>query len=95
MKSRSAIRSGLLTAPCRVAVSLLALTGAATAAYPNSSATSASRVDSFIDAWFATSDAAKEAQPHWMTPVVTVTPRLEQEYRYDQSWQRRPNFVDH
>jgi hypothetical protein len=49
---------------------------------------------SLLDAWFATSDAAKEAQPHWMTPVVTVTPRLEQEYRYDQSWQDRPNFVD-
>src|SRR5438477_5012549 len=29
-------------------------------------------------------NAAKESQPHWMTPVVTVTPRLEQEFRYDQ-----------
>ena len=36
---------------------------------------------SWLDNWFATSDAAKEAQPHWMTPVVTVTPRLEQEIR--------------
>jgi hypothetical protein len=51
-------------------------------------------VASFLDAWFATSDAAKEAQPHWMTPVVTVTPRLEQEYRYDQTWQNRPKSVD-
>lgn len=48
----------------------------------------------FFDQWFATSDAAKESQPHWMTPVVTVTPRLEQEYRYDQSWQNRPGSVD-
>jgi hypothetical protein len=23
------------------------------------------------------------AQPHWITPVITVTPRLEQEFRYD------------
>ncbi|MDE2353942.1 MAG: hypothetical protein KGL17_02865 [Betaproteobacteria bacterium] len=38
----------------------------------------------FFKNWFARSDAAKESQPHWMTPVVTVTPRLEQEYRYDQ-----------
>ena len=52
--------------------------------------TAGSTVNSFIDAWFAISDAAKEAQPHWMTPVVTVTPRLEQEYRYDQTWQNRP-----
>src|SRR5258708_33492111 len=29
-----------------------------------------------------------------MTPVVTVTPRLEQEFRYDQSWQNRPKSVD-
>jgi hypothetical protein len=47
----------------------------------------------FSDDWFATSDAAKESQPHWMTPVVTVTPRLEQEFRYDQSWQDRPRGV--
>ncbi|MDE2342634.1 MAG: hypothetical protein KGL63_04455, partial [Betaproteobacteria bacterium] len=38
----------------------------------------------FFKDWFGRSDAAKESQPHWMTPVVTVTPRLEQEYRYDQ-----------
>jgi hypothetical protein len=49
--------------------------------------------EGFLDSWFATSDAAKESQPHWMTPVVTVTPRLEQEVRYDQSWQDRPKGV--
>src|ERR1700730_2347974 len=57
-------------------------------------ATEQGGVAGFLDPWFATSDAAKEAQPHWMTPVVTVTPRLEQEYRYDQTWQNRPNSVD-
>ena len=31
---------------------------------------------------------AKATQPHWMTPLVTVTPRLEQEIRYDQYFQR-------
>lgn len=56
-------------------------------------AASGAAVTSFVDSWFATSDAAKEAQPHWMTPVVTVTPRLEQEFRYDQSWQDRPKDV--
>lgn len=48
----------------------------------------------FIAQWLATSDAAKESQPHWMTPVVTVTPRLEQEFRYDQSWQSRSGSID-
>jgi hypothetical protein len=54
---------------------------------------SAGSASSFPDNWFAVSDAAKEAQPHWMTPVVTVTPRLEQEFRYDQGWQDRPGDV--
>jgi hypothetical protein len=27
--------------------------------------------------------ATQAAQPHWMTPLVTVTPRLEQEFRWD------------
>jgi hypothetical protein len=57
------------------------------------SATTAPSGDSFAERWFANSDASKEAQPHWMTPVVTVTPRLEQEFRYDQSWQDRPKDV--
>ena len=26
------------------------------------------------------------AQPHWITPLVTVTPRLEQEFRFDADW---------
>ncbi|HTT36383.1 MAG TPA: hypothetical protein VMH32_01795 [Burkholderiales bacterium] len=60
---------------------------------PAASAPSENSVAKFFDEWFARSDRAKESQPHWMTPVVTVTPRLEQEYRYDQLWQNRPNGV--
>src|SRR5450755_1647278 len=58
-------------------------------ASPTGSADSAHASGDFLSQWFAISDAAKESQPHWMTPLVTVTPRLEQEYRYDQSWQTR------
>jgi hypothetical protein len=57
-------------------------------------ATASTGGSGFFDNWFATSDAAKEEQPHWMTPVVTVTPRLEQEFRYDQTWQNRPGNTD-
>jgi hypothetical protein len=39
--------------------------------------------DGFIDDWFQRSDQAKADQPHWMTPLATVTPRLEQEFRTD------------
>ena len=41
--------------------------------------------DSFLIKWMETSRKAKEEQPHWITPLATVTPRLEQEFRYDQS----------
>lgn len=34
--------------------------------------------------WFDRADLAQATQPHWMTPITTVTPRLEQEFRYDQ-----------
>src|SRR5579884_1853967 len=41
------------------------------------------RAQSFPDDWFERSDRAKGEQPRWMTPLVTVTPRLEQEFRTD------------
>jgi len=34
-----------------------------------------------------TSSAIQAAQPRWVTPLVTVTPRLAQELRYDQFWE--------
>ena len=34
--------------------------------------------------WFDRVEEAQATQPHWMTPITTVTARLEQEYRYDQ-----------
>ncbi len=39
--------------------------------------------DGFLRQWFQRSDQAKASQPHWMTPLATVTPRLEQEFRTD------------
>jgi hypothetical protein len=30
----------------------------------------------------------KDTQPHWVTPLVTTTPRLEQEFRSDVVWQQ-------
>ncbi|HEX3667331.1 MAG TPA: hypothetical protein VHU23_19065 [Rhizomicrobium sp.] len=45
----------------------------------------------FFSDWFARVKQAQDTQPHWMTPLVTVTPRLEQEVRYDQYWEYRGN----
>ena len=32
-----------------------------------------------LNDWQLMVGASKEAQPHWITPIATVTPRLEQE----------------
>jgi hypothetical protein len=39
--------------------------------------------DSFWGRWEARASATQAAQPHWITPLVLVTPRLEQEFRAD------------
>lgn len=39
--------------------------------------------DSFVARYQARVSATQAAQPHWVTPLVTVTPRLEQEFRSD------------
>jgi hypothetical protein len=43
--------------------------------------------DGYFPDWFARVDKTKGEQPHWVTPLATTTPRLEEEYRYDQLWQ--------
>lgn len=47
----------------------------------------------YFSNWFARVDKAKESQPHWVTPVATTTPRLEEEFRYDQFWQENAKGV--
>lgn len=51
-------------------------------------------VPGFFDQWAAAADEARATQPHWMTPLATVTPRLEQEFRYDQFFQHRGDGAD-
>jgi hypothetical protein len=42
---------------------------------------------SWLDAYFERVAQNQAEQPHWITPVATTTPRLEQEIRYDIFWQ--------
>src|SRR5262245_60922753 len=45
-----------------------------------------------VHSWIDMVNASQENQPHWMTPIITTTPRLEQELRwdfYDQQMGRR------
>jgi hypothetical protein len=64
-----------------VAVAMAASTAAAQAA-----SSSGSDQDGFWSRWFKRSDRNKAEQPHWITPLATTTPRLEQEFRYDVNW---------
>jgi hypothetical protein len=36
-----------------------------------------------VHSWIDMVNASQENQPHWMTPIITTTPRLEQELRWD------------
>jgi hypothetical protein len=58
-------------------LSLLLLAGAA------ATSTTLQAQQGFIESWQARATATQNAQPHWVTPLVTVTPRLEQEFRTD------------
>jgi hypothetical protein len=46
-----------------------------------------SSTDGYFSGWFARVSRIQAEQPHWITPMTTVTPRLEEELRYDQEWE--------
>jgi hypothetical protein len=48
---------------------------------------SANAQDGYFEDWFQRVDKTQAEQPHWITPLATTTPRLEEEFRYDQLWQ--------
>src|SRR6266576_5891867 len=47
--------------------------------------------DGFIASWLAMVGRTQDEQPHWITPLATGTPRLEQEIRLDMLSQALPN----
>lgn len=50
---------------------------------PSASARAQARASGFIARYQSRVTATQNEQPHWITPLVTVTPRLEQELRTD------------
>jgi len=60
---------------------------AQTASNAASTNTAANSSDGFFEKWFDMVSATQAEQPHWITPLATTTPRLEQEFRYDIFWQ--------
>ncbi len=47
--------------------------------------------DGFFDEWQKRASESQAEQPHWVTPVATTTPRLEQELRFDLAWREQPD----
>lgn len=41
----------------------------------------------FTSKWFRRVSETQAEQPHWITPIFTTTPRLEEEFRYDLGWE--------
>lgn len=51
-------------------------------------------IEDYFANWFVRSDAAKASQPDWPSPLITVTPLLVEQVRYDQYWDTQsPNGV--
>jgi hypothetical protein len=48
----------------------------------------------FFDDWQHRASAIQAEQPRWITPLFTTTPRLEQEFRYDNLWRWTPKGVE-
>lgn len=40
----------------------------------------------YFENWFPRVSKTQAAQPHWITPLYTITPRLEEEFRSDITW---------
>src|SRR5262247_949921 len=53
------------------------------AAVPGWAKEEGSGVSNFISSWLAMVERVQARQPRWVTPLATVTPRLEQEVRFD------------
>jgi hypothetical protein len=70
-----AVKSTIACAACLIAGLALLATPLAARADPLD--------PGLVSQWMAMATATQAAQPHWMTPLITVTPRLEQELRFD------------
>ena len=62
-------------------------------AYCDDSGPTSTDNSSFLDRYFERLDKTQAAQPHWITPVATTTPRLEEEFRTDILWQTNASGV--
>lgn len=68
----------------RLALAMAAIVLCAAAPAPAQQALAADSTSrGYFASWFARVTKTQAEQPHWITPLATVTPRLEEEFRYD------------
>ena len=73
---------------------VLIITGAYSAQASTTSASDASissAIFDYLTDWPQRVARIQSEQPHWLTPIVTVTPCLEEKFRYDQLWLANPH----
>ena len=71
----------------RTAIVLALLLSFATPCRAQSVSEFGTAIENYFINWFPRVTQIQSEQPHWVTPLVTVTPRLEEEYRWDQFFQ--------
>ena len=89
MTYRSFVLASLLVFLCMNGVARAQSTTAPTASSTTqtSGTVQTNQDDGFFHDWFTMVEDTQAEQPHWITPLATTTPRLEQEFRYDIQWQ--------
>jgi hypothetical protein len=95
MKSSNKSSRMAASAAAFVATILCCYTPSIAQSSPASSGISSplSAIEEYFADWFPRVTRIQSEQPHWVTPLVTVTPRLEEEFRYDQFWQANQQGV--
>jgi hypothetical protein len=82
-----------LTQPASAQPALAQQSAAQTSAAASASPSLVQKPQGFVDSFLARVSATQAEQPHWVTPLVTVTPRLEQELRTDFVYAPQPNHT--
>ena len=75
----------------KIAIVFLLLSASAFCQSLQSPPTTPAQEDDWFSRWLSRVSQIQAEQPHWVTPVVTVTPRLEQEFRFDVNRQIQPS----
>jgi hypothetical protein len=81
------------TFPSGVARLIAVICLTATPCRAQSSWSFATTIEQYFINWVPRVTKIQSEQPHWANPLVTTSPRLEEQVRYDQFWQANPHGI--